>query len=193
MDFKFLTSSIKSIIINPSSSWEKIQSENKDVNYLRDNLLLPLIFTASVSAFFGSFLFLNAGLSKVSAVFAFLKYLMVYLLVIYGTSFIISRIMEMLGLGKDFNISFKLVVFSAIPYLLCQIISRLFESFLFVNFLALFGLYIFWIGLEKMLNPEEKKKRQLTIAAFISFIVVLYGCGWILTKITEKLYFALFA
>lgn len=98
-----------------------------------------------------------------------------------------------LHLGSDFGLSFKIIAYSAVPFLICQIISRMFESFIFINVLALYGLYIFWIGVEKMLNSPEHKKLPLLIAATLAFILLLFAVNWILTWAVDKLYFAFFA
>jgi divalent metal cation (Fe/Co/Zn/Cd) transporter len=59
--------------------------------------------------------------------------------------------------------------------------------------LALFGLNIFWTGIEKMLNPSEKNKLLLMIAATLTFIALFFASDWLLTLILDKLYFAFFA
>lgn len=55
MDFKFLATSIKNIILNPGNTWDVIHSENKPVKYVKGNLFYPLLILAAVSAFLGSF------------------------------------------------------------------------------------------------------------------------------------------
>jgi hypothetical protein len=113
--------------------------------------------------------------------------------VIYGTAFIFREITNAFGLGRDFNLSFKIIAYSSIPFLLCQIISQLFESFIFINVLALFGLYIFWAGIEKLLNPPEQKKLPLLIAATITFVVIFFAVNWFLSMVSDKFYYAFIA
>jgi len=71
--------------------------------------------------------------------------------------------------------------------------SRLFESFIFINVLALFGLYVFWTGMERMTDTPEQKKIPLLIAAAVTFIALFFTADWILSGIMDKLYFAFFA
>jgi hypothetical protein len=193
MDFKFLTDSVKNIIVDPSKAWDIINSENRSGKYINISLILPLILLASVSALLGSFFFINTGLTDAYSVLAGIKYLILYYLVIYGTALILTEITKAIDLGRDINLAFKLVAFSSIPFLLCQIVSRLFESFLFINVLALFGLYVFWVGMEKIKNPPEQRKVTLLIAAAITFVVVFYFADWILSGLFDKLYFTFFA
>jgi hypothetical protein len=188
----FLAQSIKNMILNPSSAWDTIHTENKSVSYLVLNLFLPLIFTVAVAAFLGSYIFTKIGLNKAYAILTGIRYLLLYSLTIYGTSFIFNEITNASSLGRNFSISFKIIGYSVIPLLICQIVSRLFESFIFVNVLAFFGLYICWTGIEKLLDPQGKKKLLLLFAATAAFIILFIAVNSILSFATEKLYFAFF-
>jgi hypothetical protein len=193
MDFKFLADSIRNIIVDPIKAWDTIHSEDRKTKYLNINLILPLTVLAAVSAFLGSYYFINTGLTNVYSVMAGIKYFILYYLVIYCTALILAEITKVMNLGSDRNLSFNLVAYSAIPFLICQILSRIFESFIFINVLALYGLYVFWVGMEEMIDPEEQKKIPLLIAAALTFVVLFYSTDWILSAIIDKLYFAFFA
>lgn len=193
MDFKFLAKSVKNIILKPANAWEDIHSEKKTANYIGRHLLFPLITLAAISAFLGSFLFARTELLKFYSVLTGVKYFILIYLAIYGTALIFREITKVFGLGKDFDLSFKLIAYSSVPFIICQIISLLFESFIFINVLALDGLYIFWAGMEKLLNPPEKRKLSLLIAATVTFIIVFLAANWFLSMVFDKLYFAFFA
>jgi hypothetical protein len=190
MDFKFLVHSVHNIISNPIKEWVAIHSENKPVKYISRNLFFPLVTLATVSAFLGSLLFTSAELLKAYPILTGVKYFILIYLVVYGTAFIFREITNAFGLGRDFNLSFKIIAYSSIPFLLCQIVSQLFESFIFINVLALFGLYIFWIGIEKLLNPPEQKKLPLLIAVFVTFVVLFLAANWFLSMVFDKFYYA---
>jgi hypothetical protein len=106
---------------------------------------------------------------------------------------VFKEVTSALGLNSDFNCSFKIIVCSVVPFLLCQIVTRLFESFIFINILSFYGLYILWNGIEKLINPPERKKILLIVSASIAFIALLFLTNWILTLAFEKLYFSIFA
>ena len=193
MDFKFFLRGIKNIILNPVYAWETIYSENKPVKLLRNNYFFPLIILVSVSAFVGSLVFTNVELSPVYSIFVSIKCMGILYVTVYATSRIFSEITYPLDLGKDFNISFKIIVYSVTPFLLCQVLSCLFESLLFVNIIGLYGLYIFWSGTEKMLNPSKYKKMPMLIATFVSLIGIYIVTNLVLTMLFDKVYFAFFA
>jgi hypothetical protein len=193
MDFKFLADSIRNVTVDPIKAWDTIHSENHEAKFIKINLILPLTILAAVSAFLGSYFFINTGLTNLYSVLAGIKYLILYYLVIYCTALIITEIAKVMNLGTDLNLSLKLVAYSSIPFLICQILSRVFESFIFINVLALYGLYVFWVGMEEMIDPAEHKKIPFMIAAAVTFIALFYSADWILSAIIDKLYFAFFA
>lgn len=193
MDYKFFLTAIKNIILNPAKAWDTIVSENKPVKLVRNSLFLPLIILVSVSSFIGSLIFINPELSPVYSIFVAIKNFIVLYFTIYATALILREITYPLDLGRDYNISFSIVVFSSIPLLLCLFISNIFESLLFINIVGLYSLYIFWIGTEKILNPPQYKKMPMLIATFICMIAIYVISDLVLTKLAERIYYAYFA
>jgi Co/Zn/Cd efflux system component len=63
----------------------------------------------------------------------------------------------------------------------------------FVNVLALFGLYIFWTGAERILTPAASKKIPLLVATFITFVGIFVASNFLLTKLINKIYYAFFS
>lgn len=181
------------MILNPLSAWDNVNSENRSVSFLVLNLFLPLIITGAVAAFLGSSFFTKIGLNKAYAILTGVRYLILFALTIYGSSYIFNEITNASSLGRNFNISFKIIGYSVIPLLICQIVSRLFESFIFVNVLALFGLYICWTGIEELIDPQGKKKLLLLIAATAAFIFLFIAVNSILLVAAEKIFLAFFA
>jgi hypothetical protein len=193
MDYKFFLNGIKNMILNPVEAWETIDSENRPVKQVRDSILFPLIILVSVSSLVGSLVFTNAELSPVYSIFVGIKNFGVLFFTIYAMSFILGEITFPLDLGKDFNISFKIIVYSILPFLICQILSCLFESLLFVDIIGLYGLYIFWTGTEKLLNPPQYKKMPMLISATITLIVIYITTDFALTLLIDKVFYAFFA
>lgn len=193
MDIKFLANTVRNLIINPVKEWDAICSENKTVSFFSRSLFLPLLIVASVSSILGAFLFTNTELGNAFSVMKGIRYFTVICMVTYGTAFIFMEITDFFGLGRDFSISFRIIVCSLVPFILCQMVSQLLESFIFVNILSAFGLYIMWTGIEKMINPPERKKLTLMIAGTVTFIALFIIANWILTRMTDILYFSLFA
>lgn len=179
-------------MFNPEKEWARIAVENKTSRFLRNNYLLPLILLVSISAATGSLIFINTELSPVYSIFTGLRSFLLLLATVYASSIILGEITFPLDLGKDFNNSFRIIVYSITPFLLCEIISSIFESLLFLDILGLYGLYIFWTGAEKLLNPPSYKKMPMLIATVISMIGIYIVTDIILKILTDNIYNSFF-
>jgi hypothetical protein len=193
MDYKFLFRSLIRIIFTPGKAWDIIMFENRTVKYLRNNFLFPLIIMVTIAAFLGSIIFSNKNLSPVYSIMTGVKYFVLLLFVPFTSAFVLGEITKPLDLGRNFTISFRLIVYSITPLFFCLVASQLFESLVFVNILALYGLYIFWTGAEKMLNPPDYKKMPMLVAIFIVVTGIFFTGNWILSAIVERVYFSNFA
>jgi hypothetical protein len=193
MDFRFLYNRIKYIIIDPTRAWTAIHDENRPIKDVRNSFFFPLVVLVAISSFFGSLIFTNSTLPPLYSLFVALKFLILHLVVVFTSAVIFSEITKALDLGKNYTVSFKIIAYSVAPFLICQLISHLFESLIFVNILSLYGLYIFWIGTEKMLNPPEHKKTPIIVATFV-VVAALYITGTILlSSVADRIYFGQFA
>ncbi len=193
MDLRFLYHRTKYFIINPGMAWDVVHRENRPMKFVRGSFFLPLTILVTVSAFIGSMLFINTTLKPMYSVMTAISTFLFLYLGIYASAFVVREIMRALDLGHDFLVAFKLVAYSMAPIFLSLTISRLFESLLFINLLGLYGIFIFWTGMEVMLKPPEHKKLPMIIATVISMIIIFLLLQWVLSKLTETVYFALFA
>jgi hypothetical protein len=192
MDYKFLYRSLLKIIFNPGKAWDIIAIENRPVKYLRNNFLFPLLISVTIAAFLGSILFMNKTLPPVYSVMEGIKYFLLFLFVTFASALILGEITRPLDLGRDFQISFRLIVYALTPLFFCQVATLLFESLIFVNILALYGFYIFWIGAEKMLNPPDYKKMPMLIAIFFVVTALFISGNYLLSSIVDRLYYSFF-
>lgn len=193
MDLRFLYHRTKYFIINPGKAWEVVHREERPMKFVRGSFFLPLIILVSVSAFLGSMFFINTTLKPMYSVLAAVNTFLFLYLGVYGSAFVVKEIMKAMDLGHDFLVAFKLVAYSMAPIFLSLTVSRLFESLLFINVLGLYGLYIFWVGMEVMVNPPDHKKLPMIIASVVSMLIIFFLLQIILTKLTQTIYFSIFA
>lgn len=192
MDIKYFITGLKNILFDPSGAWETINVEHRPLKVIRDSFLLPLILLVSLASLAGSLMFSSNNLPAVYSVFTGLRTFLVLLCTIYATALVLGEVTFPLDLGKDFYTSFTIITFSFVPFLICQIFSGLFESLLFVNIIGLYGLYIFWAGAEKFLDPPQYKKLPLLIATSVLAVGVYVVTNSILKTILDKIFYALF-
>jgi hypothetical protein len=193
MDSRFLLTGIKNILFNPSRYWLTIDSENMPILIIRNSLLLPLTLLVSFATIAGSVFFINTELSFVYSLFFGIRKLVVVLITTYLTSLILRETTYPLDLGRSFTIAFRLVVFSLVPFLLGQVLSSVFESLLFINILALYGLYIFWTGAEIMLKPPQHKRIPLLVSATVVFTATYIAATIFMTMLTDRIFYSFFA
>ena len=163
------------------------------MRFVRGSFFMPLIILVSVSAFLGSMFFINTTLKPMYSVLAAANTFLFLYLGVYGSAFVVKEIMKAMDLGHDFLVAFKLVAYSMAPIFLSLTVSRLFESLLFINVLGLYGLYIFWIGTEKMVKPPDNKKLPIIIITVVSILIIFLLLQIILSKLAQTLYFSVFA
>jgi len=193
MDFRFLYHRTLYFIINPAKAWEVVQRENRPMKYVKGSFFVPLTILVTVSTFVGSMFFINTTLRPMYSLLTAASTFLFLYLGVNASSFIVREIMRALDLGHDRLIAFKLVAYSMAPLFLSLTISRLFESLLFINVLGFYGLYFFWIGMEMMVNPPDHKKFPMIIATVVSMLIIFLVLQVLLSKLTETLYFAIFA
>jgi hypothetical protein len=193
MDFRFLNHRIRYIILNPTTAWDVIYKENRPIKYVRGSFFLPMIILVGICSFLGSLLFINTTLKPMYSILLSFQTILLLYIGAYASSFIVKEITKALDLGKDFLVSFKLVVYSMTPLFICLSISKLFESLLFVNLLGFYGFYIFWIGMEKMINPPEHKKMPMLIATGVTMAIIFGVFQFFFSRVMERIYFSFFA
>jgi hypothetical protein len=193
MDFRFLYHRTKYFIINPGKAWEVVYREERPMKFVRGSFFMPLIILVSISAFMGSMFFINTTLKPMYSVMTAVSTFLFLYLGVYASAFVLREIMRAMDLGHDFLVAFKLVAYSMAPIFLSLTVSRLFESLLFINVLGLYGLYIFWIGMEVMVNPPDHKKLPMIIATVVAMLIIFLLLQVVLSKLSQALYFTLFA
>jgi len=193
MDYKFFLQTLRYIILDPVRGWEIISEGNRTSKELNNSYLFPLLLLVSICVFIGSLVFSSSTLPPLYSVISAIKFLILDLVVIFVSAAILGEITRALDLGRNFNVSSRLIVFSLTPLLICQMVSQLFESLVFVNILSLYGLYIFSTGADKMLNPPRHKKTFLLVSVCIVVTELMIATGIVLSSIVDRIYFGFFA
>lgn len=193
MDYKFLLQNLFLIIFRPTKAWNTIHSEDRSAKDTRNSFLLPMIILVTLASFFGSLLLTRAQLSVVYSIFTGFKYFIILLFVACTSAFIHKEMTYALDLGRDFSVSFRLIVYSLTPLFICLAVSSLFESLIFVDILALYGLYILWEGSKIMLNPPQHKKMPLLIATAVIVAELYVAASIVMNQVVDRIYFSYFA
>jgi hypothetical protein len=193
MDFHFSLQGIRKLIINPAEYWELTGKEETSSSHIRNSVLIPFAIIIAIFGFTGSIIFTNSHLQPVYSFLFSIQCFVVILAAVFLTVYILKKAAGFSGISLAYNRAFELIVISLVPFFLCQILSKLFESFQFVNILSLYGLNIFWIGQEQLIKTVEKQKLTLLIISFISFLFLYLITDSVAGFITDRLYFGIIA
>lgn len=193
MDYKFFFRQIAYIIVSPGKVLGTIPEEHHSIRQARNSILLPLLALVAICSFLGSLLFADVTLHPVYSVFVALKYFLLDFILVYLSAILFREIAKALDLAADFSVSFKIVVYTLVPFFICQMVSLLFESLAFVNILSLYGLWILWSAGEIILDPPAHKKMPLVIASLVVIVELYIGGSIALTSVINRIYFGFFA
>lgn len=170
MNLQALAERVKGILLNPRNEWEKINAEpasNKDIiifYVLPFALLAGLISLAVIwlNTYLGFFLALRFGVLK----------LIMPLVAVIATAVIINELADTFDSAKDLNNALKLVAYSYTPVLLVYVLVSISWTLGFLSILGLYGVYIFWLGLPRVMKTPEDRRLVYTIAAVATITIV---------------------
>jgi hypothetical protein len=158
-----LVQRLKGILLTPESEWPVIEQEPGTPGYLFSNYVVYLAAIPPVAGFIGSSIIgvaTPAGTVRVPLFLGLLGAVIAYVLsfvIIYAVAIIIDQIAPRFGGVKDFPSALKVTVYSFTPYWIAGIL-QLIAGLRFVAFVvALFGIYLAWLGLPRLMRPKPDR------------------------------------
>ena len=103
--------------------------------------------------------------------FAVLK-LITPIISIIVTAVVINELADTFDSVKNLNNALTLVVYSYTPILLVDIIVSISWALGFLSFLGLYGVYLFWVGLPRMMDTPEDRRLVYIIAAVVVVLLL---------------------
>jgi Yip1-like protein len=182
-----LVGRVKAILLTPQSEWPVIEGEPGDPVYLFTNYVMYLAAIPAVCGFIGMAIvgiplpvLGTLRISLVSAlIFAIVSYLMAFVTV-YVVALIIDGLAPIFGASRNFANALKLAVYSYTPVWLVGIFL-LVPGLWLLRILAIYGLYLMWLGLPVLMKAPARS--NMTIGYFAAIIVCAIVIGYILSRI----------
>jgi len=197
--YKCAFTKVKDILISPKTAWLSIESENLPNTKVFTSYILPLTVIAAIAAFIGwGFVGYSlpgySGYSgygytppRIHSVAYGFKMLMALSALLVGCVYVISLIINLLAKSfqsrDNFEKAFSLVAYSCTPIILGGIFHLIPNISWMWLIVSLYSFYLFYTGLQPMMQTPEEKKMPYSIAGVLSLITVFFILGWILTKI----------
>jgi len=180
-----LVGRIKGILLSPRSEWKVIESEPGDAGYLFKNYVAILAAIPAVCGFIGTALvgvsIPGAGTVRVAIgpalVSAIIGYVLSFVMV-YVIAQAIDVLAPRFGGRRDFPSALKTAVYAYTPGWLAGIFA-LIPALAFLGILALYALYLIWLGLPVMMKSPEDRSLGYTASVIVIAIVVGLLIGFI--------------
>jgi hypothetical protein len=181
-----LVDRVKNIIVSPKTEWDVIAAETTPPQQLIVGYVLPLAGAAAIAGFIGSALFVSmlggmfgARIGFMGALVGAVIQVIMAVVSVFVLGFIIDALAPTFGGQKNMNQALKLTAYSYTPawvFGLAAIIP--FFGALAALIGGLYGLYVLYIGLPKLMkNPDDKSVPYLVVvivAAIVLWVVVAF-------------------
>jgi len=181
INYKKIWTRIKGIITEPDKEWDVIQAEPNDQNDIIVNYAVPIIALGAITTFIG-----KAAMEVFSVYEGFMLAISYFISTIAGlyiSAVVISELAPSFGTTKDFNASIKLIVYASTAALASAVIASLHPGLSFVGLFGLYSIYLFWIGLPKILGTPEDKKIGFVLISALVILAVTFLINFILQSI----------
>ncbi len=174
MNFEYLYQRTTNILLNPFETWNEIKTERKSRKDIISGFLLPVSVIIGICSLLGTLFF-----SKIENSFSFgyvlfngiISFLVIFLEV-YFSCLLIAEITTSFSQETDADAVFALVTYSQTPFFVALAITKLFPQLLFLTILSIYTLYLFWIGIIKLLNVQEDKRIIFLLLSSLVLILI---------------------
>ena len=179
-----IVSRVKGILVTPEAEWAAIEKEPGTPGYLFANYVVYLAAIPPVASFIGGAIVgvavPSVGTVRVPLFIGLLGAVIGYLLsfaIVYAVAIIIDQLAPRFGALKDFANALKVTVYCFTPYWLAGVF-QLMAGLRFVGYLlALFGIYLLWTGLPRLMRPLPDRAAAYVAAAAACAFGIMFVIG----------------
>ena len=180
MNFNYFINRSKDILINPENEWPKINTENKNIYFYSNNILIPFSILLALASVIGSVIFdhnnFGTGINYIYLSFLAVKTFLLFFLGSYASIYILNELLPNFNNTKDINKASSIVINTLIAYYTTSLFSYLLPqlSILF-TVLAFYTVYIFCVGVRISLKiPREKQIGFIIISSLIIILIFFF-------------------
>ncbi len=171
-----LINRVQDILLRPAPTWDVIDTEPADVKSLYMGYVIPLAAIGPVASIIGISLF-TLGFGLIPAVLGGIWGFAVGLGMVYVLALIIDALAPSFNGQKNFLQAFKLAAYSMTAGWVAGIVMVIPLLFFVVLLASLYNLYLFYIGLPKLMKSPPEKSLGYTAVVVIIAIVLLAVAG----------------
>lgn len=183
-----LVTRVQNIIMKPAAEWDVIAPEPATIAGLYTGYACILAAIPAIASILGTFLFLHWAILPI-IVIAVLGYV-AQLLGVFISAFVIDALAPSFGAEKNQVQALKLTVYSATPGWVAGILTIVPALGLLVWIAQLYGLYILYLGLPKLMKSPQDKTVGYFVVSLIAVFVVNIIIGAIIAAVTTAMVFS---
>lgn len=173
-----LIQEIKETIVTPNQVFARLKNDERSITEITRDFLAYLAAIPAVAGFFGLVVVgQRNGLAQYlhAPLFSGLMWAVVLFVLsiagIYLISFLVTQLAPQFNSMPDETAAFKLVVYSFVPIFALGIFGLL-PSLFGLYILGLYGIYLFYIGCQIMLECPEDKALSFTVVVSLAGILI---------------------
>lgn len=166
-----LITRVQDILLRPAPTWDVIDAEPADVKSLYMGYVIPLAAIGPVASIIGISLF-TLGFGLIPAVLGGIWGFAVGLAMVYVLALIIDALAPSFDGQKNFLKAFKLAAYSMTAGWVAGIVMLIPLLFFVVILAGLYNLYLFYVGLPKLMkSPPEKSLGYTAVVVIIAIVL----------------------
>ncbi len=161
------------LIKNPNNEWKNIHSNKLEIKTINQHYLIPLILITCFIKVTGRILSIE-DYSVLNAVLVCVSYIAINFGNIFISTWIINKLLPKFKSESNFNTVFKLIAFSAFPFIIANSIASIHPGLSFIHLISIYSLVLLWIGSQELLQiPNELHTGFVLISIVIIATVAL--------------------
>ena len=179
----------KNIVLTPKTEWDAIATDTTPTPSLVTGYVLPLAALAALAGFLSAavigttvpFTGATFRMPMGWAIGMFIYQLVMAVVAVFVVAFIIDALAPTFGGQKNFNQAIKVAAYSYTPGWIGGMLTVIpFVGWLLGFLLALYGLYLLYLGLPRLMkNPAEKSVGYtvivIVVAIVVGFVIAIVG------------------
>jgi len=173
-----LVARVKVILLQPKATWEVIDAEPASVGSIYRSYVIPLAAIPAVCGALGSSLIgrgafgITVRIGPVDALVSGVLSFAGALIGVYVIALIIDALAPNFGGTKNPVQAFKVAAYSATPGWVAGVVLLLPPLTMLLLIAALYGLYVFYLGLPRLMKaPEDKAVAYTAVTIIVGFVV----------------------
>jgi hypothetical protein len=162
------------LMLYPDREWRLIADENNSRRMVYLRFLLPLLWLIAIATVIGTWL--ATPRDQYSVAFVLRKIVLLWMSIsigLYFAAFIVTEIMALQTEQRNHHRTFALMVYSSGAACLVVATVELFPFFNELLVLAFYSCYLYWRGIQYLIEIEGEKQVIYTLLSFIIMALAL--------------------